>query len=723
MKIYFDSTLINEDAIMSLSQEAKLFEDNFVLGSTLCRVVHLDVEKSEVASIPTNVYIKDDSNNTLFTLYVDDVNKNNDDYYSFTLVDGMMLFNTVYDWSDLEEPTLQNILDAMCLDILGTTAPTIYYMADLELTWNQNIMARDLISYIAEVNSGYARINENNLLEFCYFTNSVVDTIDVDTCEDFTLGEYVIIDRVVYENGIATSKYPSDDMYVGTGSTVYINPENILLTDSQGYTRDDIVEHIYEGISSVYFYNITTSRCEIDDSVKAGDCIAFTLNGNTYRTFAQIDWKYNGGWYGGYSLDVQTKKQEETSVLGLGASIERKVNITVDRELGVIRQEVSELSTEVDNSVATITYAYAYGTSETTAPNDSSFIYNTMPSLVDGSYIWRRTTFTKNDGTSTKQYEMIQGVGERGASISELEDLHYLQSPQYHTVSGEIITVSDAVLSDPNELTLKYDLAQNNGTGKNKYVWRTGISTATYGGSTSMSVEHTDNALTMTATGTSGAQYTRVIPYIGFDPAKNYTFSCKAKKIKKGTDGTPALKVIVYGSNDYGVSSPTWTTLDGTNMVETSPTEGVEYTFFHTYTGYYYYRFAFYNNTNTPVSVGEISTYYDIQFEEGNTYTEFEPFAPSFWYKIENKNYANIYAVSANTNTAVSRSGNVITLTSQSTGNCYTYAPLPNSLMGKKINVSASVTASSTNTPRIAIYYMNGSSATSVVTDGAQSGT
>ena len=153
---------------------------------------------------------------------------------------------------------------------------------------------------------------------------------------------------------------------------------------------------------------------------------------------------------------VQSKKQEETAVGSVTASIDRRVTIIVDREIGAIQQEIEELSTDVENSIATITYLYGYGTSATTHPADSAFTHSTMPPLVEGTYIWRKTTFTENNGDETYQYEMIQGVGEDGTGVSELEELHYLQTPQPKTVAPEteynykVATVAnDVILPTP----------------------------------------------------------------------------------------------------------------------------------------------------------------------------------------------------------------------------------------------------------------------------------
>ncbi len=90
MEIYFDNTQISDDLILGLKYEAKTHANNFYLGSTVCACFTLDVDNSAVQTIPQNVYIKS-LGYTLMKLYVDEVNKENLDYTSLTLVDYMLL--------------------------------------------------------------------------------------------------------------------------------------------------------------------------------------------------------------------------------------------------------------------------------------------------------------------------------------------------------------------------------------------------------------------------------------------------------------------------------------------------------------------------------------------------------------------------------------------------------------------------------------------------------
>ena len=54
--------------------------------------------------------------------------------------------------------------------------------------------------------------------------------------------------------------------------------------------------------------------------------------------------------------------------------------------------------------------------------------------------------------------------------------------------------------------------------------------------------------------------------------------------------------------------------------------QGTAYPFSFQESGHKYYRFYFYNNGNTPVTVGESTTYYDLQIEEGTSASSFQPY-------------------------------------------------------------------------------------------------
>lgn len=143
--------------------------------------------------------------------------------------------------------------------------------------------------------------------------------------------------------------------------------------------------------------------------------------------------------------------------------------------------------------------------------------------------------------------------------------------------------------------------------------------TAGYG---SMSFTTDNDKLVLTSTGATGSQF--VQNYVtGADALEKYTISYKAKKVVNGTAGEPCIYLRIYGSND----GETYTSLY--NLGTSSPTQGTEYSYSTTVTGYSYYRFYIYNNIGGSVTTGEKTEYYDIQFEKGEAVTSFEPYTRS----------------------------------------------------------------------------------------------
>lgn len=127
-----------------------------------------------------------------------------------------------------------------------------------------------------------------------------------------------------------------------------------------------------------------------------------------------------------------------------------------------------------------------------------------------------------------------------------------------------------------------------------------------------------NNILDIKANTTKGAQYVGY-KIFGLDSSKTYSLSYKSKKVVKGTDGQPRIRCTIAGSND----NTNYTQIR--NVDESNPTQGTEYSFSTTLTGYTSYRLYFYNNLSNPVTLGENTQYYNIQLEEGSTATSYVP--------------------------------------------------------------------------------------------------
>lgn len=134
---------------------------------------------------------------------------------------------------------------------------------------------------------------------------------------------------------------------------------------------------------------------------------------------------------------------------------------------------------------------------------------------------------------------------------------------------------------------------------------------------TSNDINLDTNSITLVANSTVGAQYVIWYPDLTFDPSISYSFSGKAKKINSANS---RILLRWQGSNDYSNWSNT------TDIYQNySPVIGNEYSFTSNINGYKYYRFWFYNFATTPVSLGETTSYFDLQMESGPK-TSFVPY-------------------------------------------------------------------------------------------------
>ena len=332
LQVYFGETLIDEQYYTGLTNNNELFNDSFKLGSTPCNTFKLSIAKDGVSQQPSEIILKD-GGVTFANLQIDNIEEQ--DYeYVYTLTDKMLDLEFKYDASESFQNGSTNLLliaQDICTKV-GLTLGTVDFRGyNKSINWYDNTRtAREYIGMIAELNGGFARI-ENNTLYFRKQNTASAKTIDIDDCENFNIGEYHKITRVIYELGAL--KYEFGDE---TGNTLYLNSENVYITE------ESEVQAIYNEIKDFEFYSFETSNCPIDYSVKAGDVITFTDGTNDYPTIAQYDLEYFGDWLGGYKLDINTERQEETKIIGEKERI-RDIKITVDRQNNTITQVVSEV--------------------------------------------------------------------------------------------------------------------------------------------------------------------------------------------------------------------------------------------------------------------------------------------------------------------------------------------------------------------------------------------
>ena len=200
------------------------------------------------------------------------------------------------------------------------------------------------------------------------------------------------------------------------------------------------------------------------------------------------------------------------------------------------------------------------------------------------------------------------------------EDTFYLvdRDLESHAESGEYITLETTQTAAAiQSAQIDGNATQKTYSGKNLLSFDVQIPSS----NSHMTVTYGVSNVKIVAVDTVGAQYSTVL-FTGMDATKTYTLSGIGRKVVKGTDGRPSIQVRWRGSNNNGSTWSGWQNI----FDDANPTQGTAYPFSGSMTGYTYYAIAFYNNAQTPVTVGETTEYYDMMLEQGSTATSYEPF-------------------------------------------------------------------------------------------------
>lgn len=348
IKIYFDDILINEDAYAGIENEYKLFDKTFHLGSVSANVFKIKVAKEYVSALPSVVKIEDD--NTEFILNVDTVEEDKG-FYSMTLTDKMVNFNFNYDASvlineDEGDTHLQDIFENICVQAGIETDYVLDNVNNIVVDWwDSSVQARQYISYIAEIEGGFAYINEYDKLDIKEHNVASSKTISSDEVSELILGERKFVSRVVYDNAIGTHwvrEVQDEEEEAVEGITVYLNADNPFLIDEAQ------VDLVFDRIKEFEFWTLKVPNSQIDTNVRAGDIITFTHLGNDYKTIAQYNASYGGGWVGSYELDLDTERQVETQIIGEKDRI-KAIRTIVDRVENTLDIVVEETDTNTSN--------------------------------------------------------------------------------------------------------------------------------------------------------------------------------------------------------------------------------------------------------------------------------------------------------------------------------------------------------------------------------------
>ena len=422
IKIYFDNTLIDSDHYLEIKNDYKMFDKQFYLGATPCNSFTLKVPNTY--SVPNEVKIVMDTNTEFATLIVDSYEINDDDILVLKLVDKMVLFDKEYDASGIVPCTTMDILSDICTTFGVTLGTDSFINDDIAVDYYDNtITAREYISFLAELNGGYARIGADGKLYLEQFNNTPIE-FDIGECENFKVGEKRTIERVVFDNGLLKYETSNDT----TLETLYLNSANVYINDQN--TFDNIANEIL----GFEFYNFSTGNCQVDYTATCGKLIKFTdENNNEYVSISQYSHEYNSCWLGGYDLNLDSVFQTETEIKGNDDKIksikvilnrqENTLNIVVE-DVGDNTDEISTMKLEQDRISSAVTQT-AKAVEDTNAELEE---YKTTVS----------NTFTQ----TAEDYTMLftQAI-DKANETAETENEHYQESQQYIRFSGDTVTL------------------------------------------------------------------------------------------------------------------------------------------------------------------------------------------------------------------------------------------------------------------------------------------
>lgn len=343
IKIYFDDILIDTNSYTDLSNEYELFSNDFYLGSTASNYFKFSIDKTKVNGIPQKITIKDDDKN-IAVLHPDSI-KESKYTFDYECTDILTLMEKPYDASSLIETsstghiTLLELVQDICSKYSIELGTTDFLGCDKQISWYDNSRnARTYIGYVAELNGGYATVENDGKLYFKKQNKTSSLNISINNCDDFSIGEYHKITRVVFDNGVVKYEFGTND-----GDVIYLDTENVFITEESD------VKNIYNSVKNLEFYTFEVGSCPVSIDVRAGDIISFVDGNNIYKTIAGYSLYYYGIWQGNYKLDVQTSIKKETQTTSLDKKIKNissRINYD-EAELKIVAEKVSDNETSI----------------------------------------------------------------------------------------------------------------------------------------------------------------------------------------------------------------------------------------------------------------------------------------------------------------------------------------------------------------------------------------
>lgn len=367
MNIYIDDILINPDYITSFKKGGDIFDGEFELGSTPSQYIEMKIYKEQI-SMPKKIRVEYgilinnaltvaevnamligtlnsipvkslSSNNSSFEMIpigiynVDDYTDNDDGTITIKALDNMIKFEFNYDGSDLINKkgyaTLLEVAKDICNKAgveLGSTS--FLYSDKLVAVYDNEVTAREYISYIAESAGCFATIGRDGKL---YFREIYQDKTEIplELFGEYKWGEEFQISKVSYEDGTRNFKFGDD-----TKNNLWINQDNVYIVD------EEQIQKIYNKINGLTI-NSFEGKTVIDPAIDIGDKIIIDGKSIVY----QGEMELQGRFIAQIDSKIQISAKEETSVKTTSQKVvNRRVQSRIDQVEGAITQLIEETS-------------------------------------------------------------------------------------------------------------------------------------------------------------------------------------------------------------------------------------------------------------------------------------------------------------------------------------------------------------------------------------------
>lgn len=365
LNIYIDDVLINPDYVLEFKKGGNVFEEELYLGSTPSQYIEMKIYKEGIIQKPSQIKVEYgilinnaltvaevnamlvgtlngiqvkslSKSNSSFEVIpigvynVDDYTDNDDNTITIKALDNMIKFENKYDGSKLIYPTtLLKIAQDICEKTGVELGSTSFLNSNKQITtYDNQITAREYISYIAESAGGFACIGRDGKLYFKDLYQNETE-IPIEMLGEYKWGEEHQITKISYEDGIRSLKFGND-----TGNNIWINQENMYIVD------ENQIENIYNKLNGIII-NSFEGKTVIDPAIDIGDKIIIDGKAIIYQGEENLQ----GRFIADIISKIEIKQKEETTVKEQSQKIiNRIIKSSIDEANGKITQLVKESS-------------------------------------------------------------------------------------------------------------------------------------------------------------------------------------------------------------------------------------------------------------------------------------------------------------------------------------------------------------------------------------------